>query len=120
MKTSIKKELAQSILDKINDEILTNDNRDDWHYHAFNEDYYIIGYFEANEWLKKHDLDVFEAIETVRDYEVTNFGKFTTKVNSEAIANMIAYIYGEDLIYSEDFKNIKQLKKAMKEIAKEN
>lgn len=119
MKTSIKTELAQSILDKINDGILTNDNRDDWHYHAFNEDYYIIGYFEANNWLKKHDLDAFEAIEIVKDYEVNNFGEFTTKINSEAIVNMIAYIYGEELIYDQDFKNIKELKKAMKDIVKD-
>lgn len=118
MKTSIKKELSQSILYKINDGVLTNDNRDDWHYHAFNEDYFIIGYYNASEWLKQHDLDAFEAIDIVREYEMDNFGEFTTDINSEKIVNMIAYIYGEDLIYGEDFKNIKQLKKAMEKIIK--
>ena len=51
MKTSVKEELLNSILDKINDGVLTNDNKDEWHYLCFNEDYYIIGYYEFNQWL---------------------------------------------------------------------
>ena len=65
MENTIKIELAAHILDKINDGILDDTNKDDWHYYAFNEDYYIIGYYNANEWLKKHNIDPFEAIETV-------------------------------------------------------
>ena len=49
MKTSVKTELAQHLIDRINDGILTNDNYDDWHFYAFNEDYYIIGYYQASE-----------------------------------------------------------------------
>ena len=114
---TIKKELASYILDRINDGVINNENRDEWHFHCFNEDYYIIGYYQATEWLKTHDLDTFKAIEIVKEYEVDHFGEFTTKINSESIVNMLAYILGEELIYSDDFKNIKQLKKAMKEIA---
>ena len=119
MKNSIKKELACHILDKINDGIIDNGNRDDWHYHCFNEDYYIIGYYEAKEWLKRHDVGTFEAIGLVKDYEIDNFGEFTTNINYEAIVNMIAYIFGYELLYSDDFKTIKQLKKAMKKIVNE-
>jgi len=116
MKTSIKKELANHILDKINDGILTNENKEDWHFYCFNEDYYIIGYFNASQWLKRHNIGEFEALEIVRDYEIDNFSEFNTRINSESVVNMLAYIYGEELIYSENFKSIKELKKAMKQI----
>lgn len=109
MKTSIKKELAQHILDAINDGIIDNNNRDDWHFHLFNEDYYIIGYYQASEWLKKHNLDTFEAIDIVKDYEIDHFGEFTTEINSEAIVNMVAYIFGEELLTDLDSENIEDL-----------
>lgn len=109
MKTSIKKELAQHILDSINDGIIDNNNRDDWHFHLFNEDYYIIGYYQASEWLKTHDLDAFEAIDIVKDYEIDNFGEFTTKINSESIVNMLAYIFGEELLNNLDAETIEDL-----------
>ena len=115
----IKKELASTILAYIEDKYINNDNIEDWHQIVFNTDYYIIGYFEAENWLKNVGLNAFEAIEIVRDYELENFGEFTTKVDSEKIVNMIAYIFGEELLYSENFKNVKQLKRAMKEILPE-
>ena len=115
----IKKELASTILAYIEDKYINNDNIESWHQIVFNTDYYIIGYFEAENWLKNVGLNAFEAIEIVRDYELENFGEFTTKVDSEKIVNMIAYIFGEELLYSENFKNVKQLKRAMKEILPE-
>ena len=70
----------------------------------------MIYYYEASEWLKRHNLDPFEAIETVKEYEESNFGKFKTDVNSVSIVNMLVYIYGEELIYScdtiEELKNL--------------
>ena len=116
MKTSIKQELAQHVIDKINDGILTNDNKDDWHFYAFNEDYYIVYHAMAIEWLKKHDLDTFDAIETVREYETGNFGEMTTEINPERIVNMLVYIYGEELIYSVDVDTVEELMEAMEEI----
>ena len=114
MKTSIKTELSNYILDSIKDGIICNSNRDDWHYLLFNLDYYIIGYYNASQWLKSHNIGEFEAVEIVRDYEIDHFGEFTTEINSESIVNMLTYIYGEELIYSEDFKSIKELKKEIK------
>lgn len=114
MKSSIKKELSSYILDCINDNVICNANRDDWHHLLFNTNYYIIGYYNASQWLKSHNISEFEAIEIVREYENENFGEFTTEINSEKIVNMLVYIYGEELIYSDDFKSIKQLKKAIK------
>lgn len=109
MRTSIKKELLNSILDKINEGAISNENRDDWHFHCFNEDYFIIYHSVALEWLKTHDLDAFEAIEIVKDYEIDHFGEFNTKISPESIVNMIAYIYGEELIYSFESETVEEL-----------
>jgi len=101
MRTSIKEELTNYIKDLKNDNVLTNDNKEDWHYLAFNQDYYIIGYYNASQWLKKHDLDPFEAIATCQQYEIDNFGECATIYdNSERVVNMLVYIYGEELIYN--------------------
>jgi len=100
MRTTIKNELTDYINDLINDGVLTNDNKDDWHFHAFNEDYYIIGYYNASEWLKRHNIDSFEAIQICNQYEIDNFGETSNKYdNSESVVNMLVYIYGEQLIY---------------------
>jgi len=110
MKTTIKTELENHILDKINDRIIDNTNKDEWHHYCFNEDYYIIGYYNANQWLKEHNLDTFEAIEIVKNYEIDNYGKFWTYINSESIVNMLAYIYGEEIIYGINAESIEELK----------
>ena len=42
------------------------------HYELFNVDYYIIGYYQAEQWLSKHDISVFAGIKFVQDYEKNN------------------------------------------------
>ena len=110
MKASIKKELSAHIIDLINDNVLTNENKDEWHFYAFNEEYYITYHSKALEWLKRHDITAFEAIEIVREYEVDNFGEMNTDIDPESIVNMLAYIYGEELLNSIDAENIEELK----------
>lgn len=110
MKTSIREELSSHILDLIDDNVLTNENKDEWHFYAFNEEHYIIYHSKALEWLKMHDITAFEAIETVREYEIDNFGEMTTDIDPESIVNMLAYIYGEELLNSVDAENIEELK----------
>ncbi len=110
MENTIKKELRNYILDCINDGTLTNENQEDWHLVAFNEDYYIIGTHRAKEWLKTHNLDTFEAIDIVKQYEEDHFGEFTTDIHPERIVNMLVYIYGEDVIYSYDVETVEELK----------
>ena len=114
MKTSVKKELAQHVIDLINDGVLTNENRDDWHFHAFNEDYYIIGYWDASEWLKNHNIDAFEAIGICQEYEIDNFGE-SQKVydNAETTVNMLVYVYGEELLGMADAETVEELKEEM-------
>ena len=107
MKASIKEELNAYVSDLINEAVLTDNNRDDWHYLAFNEDYYIIGYYQASEWLKKHSIDSFEAIGICQQYELDNFGEATSVYdNSEKVANMLVYIYGEEIINELELDNI--------------
>jgi hypothetical protein len=110
MKYSIREELESYLIDLINDNVLTDDNFEEWHQYAFNEDYYIIGYYNASKWLKKHCLSEFEAIDIVKEYEIYNFGEFTTEINSESITNMLIYIYGEDLINEFDGDTIEEFK----------
>ena len=75
--------------------------KDEIHNVLFNEDYFIIGYYNAEQFLTKSNGSVFRAIETVRDYELDHFGKvFTDFSNSEQVANMYAYVKGEELLYS--------------------
>ena len=110
MRNSVKEELTLHILDKINDGILTNDNRDDWHFNAFNEDYYIIGYYNASQWLKRHNIGEFEASSICNQYEIDNFGETSNKYdNSETTVNMLVYIYGEELLSNLDANNIDEL-----------
>lgn len=117
MKTTIKTELANHILDKINDGILTNDNHEDWHFLCFNEDYYLIGYYQCSEWLKTHEIGEFEAAGICQQYEIDNFGESKVYDNSESVVNMLAYIYGEELL-SEFYEitKVKKLKKALKKL----
>ena len=70
---------------------------EDLHNEVFNTDYYIIGTYKAEEALKNYG--VFYAIEQIQDYEITNFGEVITDLsNSEAVANMLYYIIGEEVL----------------------
>ena len=117
MENSIRVELAQHILNLVNDGVLTDDNREEWHFHAFNEDYYIIGYYLASEWLKAHGIGEFEAASTCNEYEKENFGEMSGKYdNSETTVNMLAYIYGEELLSDIDADNIEELAEGLQSI----
>ena len=73
------------------------ENHEDLHHHCFNMDYYIIGTYQAKQWLGDK---VFEVIGVIKDYEQDNFGEVTTDLtNPEKIVNMYAYIVGEQVVY---------------------
>ena len=72
------------------------DNIDDLHYHCFNTDYYIIGTYEAKKWLGD---EVFNIIDTIKEYENDNFGEVNTDFsNPEKVVNMYVYIIGEEIV----------------------
>jgi hypothetical protein len=98
MKSSVKEELAEYIKDNL--ETFPHSQKEDLHFHLFNQDYYIIGYYQCEEWLKEHGISPFEAIGIIKEYELDNFGEITTDISSsEKVVNMLVYIYGEELLY---------------------
>lgn len=108
MNHSIETELMSYITDEIATRYAYEDLPDDisdLHFHLFNEDYYIIGYYQAEKWLHKHNLNAFAAIRIVQEYELDNFGECDKLKydNAEAVVNMLAYIYGEQLL-NENFQ----------------
>ena len=70
------------------------ENIDDIHHHAFNND--IIGTYQAKKWLGD---EVFNIIETIREYEDMHFGEVNTDFSdAERVVNMYAYIVGEEVV----------------------
>ena len=72
------------------------ENIDDLHHDIFNTDYYIIGTYEAKQWLGSQ---VFNIIEIIKEYEQFNFGEIHTDFSDpEKIVNMYVYIVGEEIV----------------------
>lgn len=72
------------------------ENIDDLHHDIFNTDYYIIGRYEAKQWLGDQ---VFNIIEIIKEYEEFNFGSVNTDFSEpEKIVNMYVYIIGEEIV----------------------
>ena len=70
----------------------------DLHNSLFNRDYFIIGYYQAEQWLI-NNVGIFNAIDIVKEYEENNFGALTTDISSsEKLVNMYAYIIGEEIL----------------------
>lgn len=95
----LRDELIQHVINTIKDQELTD--FEELHFHAFNEDYYIIGYYQADQWLKSHDISPWEAIEKVIEWERDALGEVTLApedINSEKIVSMYVYVVGEELL----------------------
>lgn len=99
MKLSIQTELLSHIEDR-KQELTEEQINEDLHYYCFNEDYYLIGYYECSEWLKKHDLGEFEALEELQELQMEHFGEVQPieKINSETVVNQLVYFYGFELV----------------------
>tara|TARA_R100000231_G_scaffold9031_1_gene11598 strand:- start:68 stop:460 length:393 start_codon:yes stop_codon:yes gene_type:complete len=102
-----KQDVKEYIIDQLESDVGLDQHISDLHHYLLNEDYFIIGYYQAEQWLKKDNASVFEAIETIKDYEQSNFGQVSTDLsNSENVANMLAYILGEEILYNNDTYNL--------------
>ena len=98
-----KQDVKEYIIQQLNDNVGLDQHISDLHHYLLNEDYFIIGSWRAEQWLKKDDGSIFEAIETIKDYEQSNFGEISTDLSSsENVANMLAYILGEQILYNND------------------
>ena len=90
----IKAHFDDYISDLTDKEII--ENIDDLHHDVFNTDYYIIGTYEAKQWLGNQ---VFNIIEIIKEYEQFNFGEIHTDFSEpEKIVNMYVYIIGEEIV----------------------
>lgn len=98
MNYQTKQELTSTIIDAINDGRLNDKPVNEMHHEVFNTDYFIIGRYDAKQWLIKNG-GIFNAIETIKDYEQDNFGEVNTDLSeAEKVCNMYVYILGEEII----------------------
>ena len=91
------KERIQEIYD-YNPEKLTTELPDlyDLHHEIFNTDYYIIGRYQAKEWL---GADAFDCIYDIQEYENDHFGRVITDLSEpERVVNMYVYVVGEEIL----------------------
>ena len=92
----LKQDVASYMISGLEDETGLNMDVSDLHHYLLNQDYFIIGTYKAKKWLGS---EVFDAIETIREYEQSNFGEVSTDFsNPEKVANMYAYILGEEIL----------------------
>lgn len=91
------KDRIQEIYD-YNPEKLTTELPDlyDLHHEIFNTDYYIVGRYQAKEWLGS---DAFDCIYDIQEYENNHFGKVITDLSEpERVVNMYVYVVGEEIL----------------------
>ena len=101
----LKEDVKNYIIDQLNDDVGLNQHISDLHHYLLNEDYFIIGSWRAEQWLNKDSI--FNAIETIKDYEQSNFGEVSTDLSSsENVANMLAYILGEEILFNNNTYNL--------------
>ena len=101
----LKEDVKEYIIDQLESDVGLDQHISDLHHYLLNEDYFIIGYYQAEQWLKKDSI--FNAIEKIKDYEQSNFGEVSTDLsNSENVANMLAYILGEEILFNNDTYNL--------------
>ena len=103
MQQFYKQDEIQSYFDNYLDENLEyfKDNVPHWeedlHHYAFNTDYYIIGTYQAKQWLGDNAFDI---IGIIKDYEEQHFGECTTDLSCpESVVNMYTYIVGEHIVH---------------------
>ena len=63
----------------------------------YNNDYYIIGIYQAKEWLKKYFDDMLEVIEYWEDETGEQYGQMITDV--EKLATLVAYTVADTILY---------------------
>ena len=90
--------LIEHSISKLQDLKGTNIYVCDLHNEIFNTDYFIIGYYESEKWLNDY-IGIFFAINIIKEYEENNFGTIMTDLtSSEKVANMYAYIQGQEIL----------------------
>ena len=97
---SLKQDVISYMISQLEDQVGLDNDVSDLHHYLLNEDYFIIGTYQAKQWLSSY---VFDVIETIREYEQSNFGEVSTDFSDpEKVANMYAYILGEEILSESD------------------
>ena len=97
-------ELKQHVTDLVACGTINSDNIEDAHHIAFNQDYYIIGYHQARQWLKSHGVDAWDAIAYVIEQEIIHYGEINIKPedsNEETMVNLLVCFAGYDIDFEE-------------------
>jgi hypothetical protein len=97
---SIRAELTEYAKETIKDiyNNCQNIDIDDLHHDLFNADYYIIYHSEAKKWLERHNLDAFDAITLLKDYQIEHFGIVIPKdYTPEYVVNQLVYFIGFEI-----------------------
>jgi hypothetical protein len=90
--TQLENEIRNHVVENIKDYVGTP-VYDIIHY-LFNQDYWVIGYYNAEQEILKH-CSIFEAIGIVQDYENDSYGKCNTDLsNSEQVCNILVFLLG--------------------------
>ena len=93
----LKQDVKDYLIQQLQDDVGLDNDINDLHHYLINEDYFIIGYYQARKWLEKES--VFESIEKIKDYEKSNYGEVTTDFSDEEkTANMLAYILADEIL----------------------
>lgn len=96
----LKEDVKNYIIDQLTDNVGLDQDISDLHHYLLNEDYFIIGTYKAKKWLGS---EVFDVIETIKEYEQSNFGQVSTDFSDpERVANMCAYVLGEEILFNSD------------------
>ena len=95
--SEIKKELACEMIDYIENYGIQDMYLCDIANELYNTDYYIIGIYQAKEWLKKYFDDMLEVIEYWKEETGEPYGEMITDV--EKMATLVAYTVIDDLLY---------------------
>jgi len=97
---------------------------DDLHHYLFNEDYFVKGYYQAEQFIKENDLNSFKLIQFCQEQEKDNFGEIqNTFDNAEKLVNHYAYWRGQELMYDIkaicDFRGQRVTEELIKEVQEE-
>jgi hypothetical protein len=95
--SEIKKEIAFEMYDSFkNYESIQDMYLCDIASEFYNNDYYIIGTYQAKEWLKKYFDDMLEVIEYWEDMTGEQYGHMITEV--EKLATLVAYTVADTIL----------------------
>ncbi len=97
---SIRAELTEYAKETIKDIYngCQNVDIDDLHHDLFNADYYIVYHSEAKKWLERHNLDAFDAITLLKQYELDHFGEVSNAdYTPEHVVNSLVFFIGYEI-----------------------